>query len=399
MRRESPGAAVKILLVTARYPWPPRRGDQLRAVEALASLAPELEVTVLTPAPPTARAPLSLPADLPCRLEIYRPAAFPAAGLWRAARRGLPLECAFFGGADLSRQLRRLAPEHDAGLLQLARLAPHADDFGDTPFAVDLIDSLSLNLSRRADFDPWLAPGLRLEAALLLRAERFLARRARRLLVVAERDRTWLAGRLGADATERLAVVPLAVPAVEAPEPAGEAPRSDLVLTGNLGYFVNADAARWFLREVWPGLRARRPSLTLTIAGDRPGRRLVHAARENGVRLVPSPSDLRSWIVGATVALAPMRAGSGVPVKILEAWAAGTPVVASPWAAAGTTAEPGRDLLVATSPREWIETLLALLDDPGRRQTLAEGGRRRLAAGHAPEAVGAAWRQEIDRLR
>lgn len=388
---------MKVLLVTARYPWPPRRGDQLRAVEALASLASEHEITLLTPAPEVSAA--APPAGLPCRLEIYRPAPFPAAGLWRAARRGLPLECAFFGGPDLSRQLRRLAPGHDAGLLQLARLAPHAEDFGDTPFAVDLIDSLSLNLSRRADFDPWIAPGLRLEAALLLRAERFLARRAERLLVVAERDRAWLAGRLGAGAAEKLTVVPLAVPAAEPPQPAAEAPRSDLVLTGNLGYFVNADAARWFLREIWPGLRARRPSITLTIAGDRPGRRLVHAAREGGVRLVPSPPNLRSWIAGAQVALAPMRAGSGVPVKILEAWAAGTPVVASPWAAAGTAALPGSDLLVATSPREWIEILLTLLDDPGRRQALAGQGRRRLAAHHTPEAVGAAWRREIERIQ
>lgn len=387
---------MKILLVTARYPWPPRRGDQMRAVEAVASLAPEHEVTVLAPEPPAGAAPPSPPGAARCRLETYRPDLLPAAGLWRAARRGLPLECGFFGGADLSRKLRRLAPEHDAGLVQLARLAPHAADFGETPFAVDLIDSLSLNLSRRADFDPWLAPGLRLEARLLLRAERFLAERARRLLVVSRRDRDWLAARLGGRAG-RLAVVPLAVPAAE--RPSREVARSGLVLTGNLGYFVNADAARWFLREVWPGLCARRPGTALTIAGDRPGRRLADlVARQEGVRLLPSPPELASAIAGAAVALAPLRAGSGVPVKVLEAWAAGTPVVASPWAAAGTAAEPGRNLLVAGPPAEWIETLAALLDDPGRRAALAEGGRRRLAAEHAPERVGAAWRREMERV-
>jgi glycosyltransferase involved in cell wall biosynthesis len=171
-----------------------------------------------------------------------------------------------------------------------------------------------------------------------------------------------------------------------------------LVFTGNLGYFVNADAISWWLREVWPLLAARRPELRLVVAGDRPRpslrRAVAAAARAAGaagataaVTVVESPPDLPGLLAGAVAALAPMRCGSGVPLKILEAWSQGVPVVASPWAAAGTTGVPGEDLLVAGSPRQWVEALEGLLQDPAQRRRLASNGRRRLAADYSRQQV------------
>lgn len=314
-----------------------------------------------------------------------------AGGVARALAAGLPLQSIPFYSPDLGRRLRRLAGASDLTVLQLVRLAPHLADAGDSPLAVDLIDSLSSSFARRALFDRrWLAPVLVHEARRCARWEGRMLERARRGMVVCERDRDELAGRLPATA-ERLRVLPLALPAPSGP-PAAEgaaAGEPTLVFTGNLGYFVNADAITWWLGRVWPGLVQRRPGLRLTVAGARPPAAVRRAVTRAGGRLLASPPDLGAVLAGATVAVAPLRAGAGVPVKVLEAWAAGVPVVASSWAAAGAGGRAGVDLRVADSPEQWWQAVGELLDDAGGRRRLAVAGRQRLATGHAPEVVAA----------
>jgi glycosyltransferase involved in cell wall biosynthesis len=328
---------MKILLVTSRYPWPPRRGDQMRAVQVLDFLTDEHEVTLLAPAPGRDQPPP--PANARYRVELYRPggtAIFP--GLARAVVKQLPLQTGLFYQPDLGRKLRALAPRHDLGILQLVRLAIHVEDLGDTPFMVDLIDSLSLNFSLRAAVDRWwLAPLLKVEARLLAIAERRLAERSVRMLVVCERDRQALANRLPPDLAAKVSVVRLSVrertvdPPLDQEKLWREGDKGPvLVMTGNLGYFVNADAATWWLRGVWPQLRNVRPDIRLVIAGDRPSPALRQEIEKAGARLIESPRDLRSIIAQATLSIAPMRCGSGVPIKVLEAWAVATRCVRVP---------------------------------------------------------------------
>ena len=390
---------MKILLVTSRYPWPPRRGDQMRALQMLDGLAADHEVTLLAPAPAKHQPPP--PGETPYRIELYQLGGALAfvSGLARSVARNQPLQAGLFYHPDLGRRIRELAPRHHLAIVQLVRLALHIDDFGATPAVVDLIDSLALNFAQRAEVDRrWLAPLLRLEARRLAAAEQRLAERAQRLLVVCERDRQALVDRLPPHLSARVAVVPLAVAGgrIEPPSERREDAGPVLAITGNLGYFVNVDAVTWWLRDVWPQLRRVRPDVRLMIAGDRPARALRRAVAESGVRLIESPPDLRAVLARATLALAPMRCGSGVPVKILEAWAVGVPVVASSWAAAGTSGLQGEDFLLADQqPGEWVAAITGLLDSPSARRRLIENGRRRLAADYSREAVQRRLREAI----
>jgi glycosyltransferase involved in cell wall biosynthesis len=163
-----------------------------------------------------------------------------------------------------------------------------------------------------------------------------------------------------------------------------------LAMTGNLGYFVNVDAISWWLNEVWPAVRQARPDVRVVVAGDRPAAQIRRAIANAGpgVRLLESPRDMRSVLAQATLALAPMRCGSGVPIKVLEAWAVGVPVIATPWAVAGTSGRQGEDFrVVGMHPIEWVQAILELLDDPQDRVRLIENGRRRLTADYSREVV------------
>jgi glycosyltransferase involved in cell wall biosynthesis len=102
-------------------------------------------------------------------------------------------------------------------------------------------------------------------------------------------------------------------------------------------------------------------------------------------------------IAQATLALAPMRCGAGVPIKVLEAWSVGVPVVATPWAVAGTSGRQGEDFrVVGQHPIEWVSAITELLESSAERKRLADNARRRLAADYSRDEV---RRQLLDVVR
>lgn len=358
------------------------------------------------------------------RLVTYRPASLAGLPLriGRAFAAGRPLQNALFTSPDLVGKLAQLVGEADRTVVLLTRLADAYGQLEGRAWGLDLIDSLSLNMERRAAREPFmLRPFLRREARRTVRAEAAALASCRGALVVSERDRRHLldavAGapaeaRTGEErAAEKLVALPLDFAAGEGAAALRETPATEgpgpVVFTGNLGYFVNADAAAWLLGSVWPRVRRARPDARLVIAGARPPRALVRSARRgagDGVSLYPSPPSLEPFLASASVVVAPMRAGSGQPLKVMEAWRAGKAVVATPWAAAGTTGEPGRDLEVAGGDLEapdaagFAAAVVALLEDPDRRRRLGEAGRLRLAEDYAFEPLRRRYLEWLDGL-
>jgi polysaccharide biosynthesis protein PslH len=394
-------ASQRLMIVAARDPWPARRGDQLRTLQFARALAAEWRVTLLAPGTGrSADAAESLPPGVSV-VRYRRTVGDRLFGLVRAAFAGEPLQAGLYASRDLR---RRLSAETEACALVLVQLvrSRHAlralaggSLLSRAPVVVDFIDCLSLAFEKRAELDAfWRRSVLREEARLLARAERETLELAAAAVVVCARDREAMSVRAGAANAAKLSVLPLSV------EPGGPTARSDpgarpvLALTGNLGYFVNKDAVLFFLDAVWPVLRRSRPELRLVVAGARPGR-LEARVRHAGAELVADPADLRSVLASATVALAPLRCGAGVPVKILEAWQVGTPVVASPWAAAGTIAAPERELLVASEVLDWQRQISRLLDDRGLRERLAAAGRAAIEREHSPDGAATAIREWV----
>jgi sugar transferase (PEP-CTERM/EpsH1 system associated) len=164
--------------------------------------------------------------------------------------------------------------------------------------------------------------------------------------------------------------------------PAPEAAEPTCVFVGALDYHPNVDGAGWFCREVWPEVVRRRPGARFLLVGRRPAPAVRRLAGLPGVELVGQVPDVRPHVARAAVSVVPLRIARGIQNKVLESLAMAKPTVASPQVLAGLKAEPGADLLRATSPAEWVEAILRLFDDPALGRRLGAAGRRYVEANH-----------------
>lgn len=367
---------MRLLFVAGRFPFPPLRGDQSRAWQQLRALAPRHPVTLLAPSPPSLGAARAVDGLGLERLEAAAPGPAALAGLVAGWLRGLPAQSAWPSSPALKRQLRGLLAQrrHDLVHVQLARLEPAVPLGSGLPVAVDLVDALSANMRRRAERDrgpgAWAA---RLEGGRLERLERAICARRELVTVVSEADRA----ALGDFASLR--INPNGVD-LEVFQPAPWPRPERVVLSGNQGYFPNVDAALWLAREIWPRLRRARPSAELVIAGDRPARAVRDlASAAQGIRVTGHVADLGAEIGAARVAVAPLRAGSGQQLKVLEALACATPVVASPLAVVGLPAGARDGVLLAETAEELATGLQTLLADAQRARALGLQGRENVA--------------------
>jgi polysaccharide biosynthesis protein PslH len=149
-----------------------------------------------------------------------------------------------------------------------------------------------------------------------------------------------------------------------------------LVFSGSLTYSANYDAMQWFLAEVYPRIKVERPSVTLIITGSTHGVDLAGLALDDTVRLTGFVDDVRISVAEASVCVVPIRQGGGTRLKILEAMALGTSVVATSKGAEGLDAVDGEHLLLADDPEVFARRTVELLGNPALRHDLAANARR-----------------------
>jgi glycosyltransferase involved in cell wall biosynthesis len=175
----------------------------------------------------------------------------------------------------------------------------------------------------------------------------------------------------------RIHVYPNSLPWVETPA-ATEYPR--LVFSANFEYHPNIDAVAFLTREIWPEVRKLCPEMRLRLVGR--GERFITqilpggSLENSGIEITGPVDDARAEIAQARIVLAPLRAGSGTRIKILEAWAAARCVVATPLAAEGLAARDGVNIVLASDAAGFSAAVVRLLDDSVARQRLAAAGRR-----------------------
>jgi glycosyltransferase involved in cell wall biosynthesis len=165
----------------------------------------------------------------------------------------------------------------------------------------------------------------------------------------------------------------------------GEHPPIDLgahalVFTGKMDYRPNVDAALWLVDEILPRIRQRVPDARVVLVGQQPHPRLERLRAVEGVSLTGRVESVVPYLRAAAVYVAPLRMGSGTRLKLLEALAAGSPIVATPTAASGLVPEALAAMHLADGAPAFAEAVAHLLAHPAERAARIEAGQRAVRA-------------------
>jgi glycosyltransferase involved in cell wall biosynthesis len=381
---------VRALLVADNVPWPPLGGGLVRlaqVVEAVAS-ASDLDLFVLHN---QNRSKVEVPSTVPVRRSqgVQNPR---TSGhlRWRlewAVHRGLPVEVVMARADRAPRAALRdwARPPYDVVWFSTARSYEWLGrpDLGPTIVDLDNLEDVKARLraelladqlrSTAAGRSLWSRLAwyqVRLNGSDWRRFQRSVAAQVERVVIASDLD----AVRSG---LPNVTVIPNTYPRPKRPagNPAADQPPV-VLFQGNLGYPPNIDAAQWLATAIAPLIRAKLPSAEVRLVG-RPGSNVTELHRPGVVTVVGEVPSMDEELARATVALVPVRYGSGTRVKILESFAHRIPVVSTTLGAEGLDVEDGVHLLLADDPDELAAAVVRLLGDAGLRVRLTEAAEAR----------------------
>lgn len=375
----------EVLFLAHRIPFPPDRGDKIRSCHILrhiAALAPVHVACFADDEADLAYEPdLAAAAHSHCLVRRARP--LPVAGI-EALLTGKPVSLTAFADRALHQFVSHTLSDRPISAIyvfsgQMAQYVP-ASFAGRV--VMDFVDVDSAKFEAYAAQARFPASLLyQREARLLSRYESLTARRASTSLLVTPEETELLRSRLSPGLESMLQSLcngidtdffdPADMPC--APEMAGEGPQ--ITFTGQMDYPPNVAAVEMFAQRVMPAIRSVFASARFNIVGRAPAPSVRALDGLNGARVTGAVLDVRPWIAGADLVVAPLTIARGVQNKVLEAMAMARPVLATPAAATGIPARDGFEIVVANGAEALARQTLALLHDPVRAAAIGQSAR------------------------
>jgi sugar transferase (PEP-CTERM/EpsH1 system associated) len=373
-------------MLTHRVPYPPDRGDRIRAYHLLEAIARRFDVTLAAiadePVTPATRDRLEALCERVLIAEA-RPVQRRAAAA-RALLTGHAITPAAMYDRSLAEQLVALHRERpfDTVLTYCTGMATYTQQLAEAGanfrHVLDLVDVDSQKWQRFAEVTRgpmrlvYAAEARRLRAVEAGRVVPFdavtvisAAEAQRYLEYVTDQHEPTVVGN-GVD-LDRFK-----------PAAGGAQLSPVLVFTGVMSYKPNIDAATWLARVVMPRVLAAVPDARLDIVGKSPTHDVTALDELPGVRVIGPVEDTAESLRNSAVAVAPMKIAPGVQNKVLEAMACALPVVCSSAAAGGIDATPGEHLIVSDEPSDFASRCVRLLLNPAERERLGQAARYRV---------------------
>ena len=361
-----------LLYLAHRIPYPPNKGDKIRSYHLLKHLAQRYQVHLGTF--------IDDPDDWQyvdavkklCGETYFARLDSRAAriGSATALLRNRPLSLDYYRSRGLSDWIARLHSKLPVSRV-LVFSSPMAQFVQPGRYArrvIDFVDVDSAKWTEYASQKSWpMNQVYAREGRQLLRYERQVARDFDASLFVSSQEAALFAG-MAPDSASKVGWFSNGVDsAYFSPHHDFDSPYAEdgpvMVFTGAMDYWPNVDAVQWFASDMLPAIRQQHPDARFYIVGARPSREVQALASLPGVTVTGTVPDVRPYLAHARLAVAPLRIARGIQNKVLEAMAMAKPVIVTPQALEGISAEPGRDLMLGTGADDIARLACAALNE------------------------------------
>ena len=364
---------MKIFVLLPRIPYPLEKGDKLRAYNQIKQLAKRNEIVLCALNDNNIDEQQAFHALQPyCqsinfikinKLQIVL-------GLIRAFLKGLPMQCGYFYNRKAAKKVDALISKYQPDMLygQLVRVAEYIRH-KDIPKAIDYQDVFSYGMKRRRDIASWITrPVYNMEYQRLCRYEAAVFDEFNIKTIISQPDRDLIPHPKKDD----ILIIPNGVDH-DFFKPRQEEKKYDIVFTGNMNYAPNVNAVDYLAHEILPLVWKQVPEAKMYIAGATPDPKVKRAASD---RIIVSGwlDDIRDAYAQSRVFIAPMRIGTGLQNKLLEAMSMGIPTITTSLANASLGAKPDEDILVGDNASALAQHIVTLLTDQEKARQIAQAG-------------------------
>ena len=365
---------MKIFVLLPRIPWPLEKGDKLRAYNQIKQLAKNNEIILCALND-------DKKVDKQAAFQAMQPYCssvsfidLPKIGIVfnviRSYLYGLPIQCGYFYSSKAKHKVHELIRHHKPDMLfgQLLRVAPYLHKVK-IPKTIDYQDVFSMGMKRRAEIAGIFArPFFEMEYNRLRKYERRVFDEFDVKTIISEPDRA----NIDHPQRNKILIVPNGVDH-EYYKPQEREKIYDIVFTGNMGYAPNVNAVEFLAYEIMPKVWEKLPNAKLYIAGAQPDPKVKKVACEN-IIVSGWIDDMRDAYAQSRIFIAPMRIGTGLQNKLLEAMSMKIPCITTALANGSLHAVNGKEILVDNSSSELAADIVFLLKRPDKAAEIAEEG-------------------------
>lgn len=360
-------------MLLSRFPYPLERGDKLRAFHQLRILSQHHTVCLCALHENDLQEAWLAQVRPFCHelhvIKLSRTAQ--VVQLVKATFSSIPFQVAYFYQPSANEAVQELIASFKPDVIycQLLRTAEYVRNMRHIPKVIDFQDVFSKGMERRQHTDPfYLRPLLRAETKRLMRYEQAVFHCFDGSTIISEQDRE----QLPFDQKMEVRIVRNGVQ-MEVFAPTDADRTEDVLFAGNMGYPPNVEACLMLANEVMPQIWQTMPHIRLMLAGARPTMQVRQLAQQHIV-VTGWVDNMRDCYAQAKVFVAPMRIGTGLQNKLLEAMAMRLPCITTSLANNALQAEAGKEIIIAETAEEFAAAIQDLLLHPAKAELLAFNG-------------------------
>ena len=279
--------------------------------------------------------------------------------------RKIPYQCLIYTSEIYKKKLKELVKAKSPCIVYCSfiRVLLNAEGFSKICY-LDMIDSLSLNYSRKLPNLSFLIRKIYTEEFLrLVIFEKTIFKYAQKVSLVSKLDKDWIG-------KDEIQVIPLGVDANKFKPSELKHQMLSILFSGNIDYYPNAEAIRWFLDFCWQDIVVLNPNAQLIIAGRGKNPDISKYANKCNVIFTGEVSSMADIIKMGDIAIAPMKSGAGMQNKILEAMSCGLPVIATNLGIGDICVTDGLNIVLAETSQQFISAIDILLKNKNKRNQI-----------------------------